>query len=234
MANKNVVSKPEKKNEDLGNNVSEALSRSEQFIEKNQNTLLIALAAVLVVVAGIVLYNNKVVAPRNQAAAEQLFRGESYFAADSFALALSGDDVDFVGFEQFVNDYKHTKSAKLAKAYIGLCYMNQGEYDKAVKYLKQVKAKDIMVSPALVGAVGDCYVEMGETAKAVGYFEKAAKVHNNLLAPIYLMKAGLAYESLGDYAAALKVYQTLKKEYPLTQEGTEVDKYIERAKLLKK
>lgn len=233
MANKKVVSKAENKNEELEKNVGEALSRSEQFIEKNQNTLLIALVAVLVIVAGIVLYNNKVVGPRNLAAAEQLFRGESYFAADSFDLALNGDGVDFVGFEQFVSDFRHTKSANLAKAYIGLCYKNQGDFETAASYLKQVKAKDIMVSPALVGAVGDCYVELGETAKAVSYFEKAGKVHNNLLAPIYLMKAGLAYESLGNYAAALKVYQTIKEEYPLTQEGSEVDKYIERAKLLK-
>ena len=46
MATKKVAPKAEE-NKDALEGMNEALSRSEQFIEKNQNTLLIALAAVI-------------------------------------------------------------------------------------------------------------------------------------------------------------------------------------------
>ncbi len=220
-------------NKDALEGMNEALGRSEQFIEKNQKTLLIALAAVIVIVGGVLLYNNKVVLPREQKAAEQIFKGEQYFAADSLRLALEGDAVDYIGFEAIIKDYSGTKTAKLAKAYAGLCYKAQGDYKTAISYLNKVKTSDLVVNPALTGAIGDCYVELGETQKATAYFEKAAKSGNSLLAPIYLMKAGRAYEALGQWSKALKVYETIKAEYPNSLEGTEVEKYIERAKCQK-
>ena len=86
-----------------------------------------------------------------------------------------------------------------------------------------------MVSPALTGAVGDCYVELKEYDKAADYFEKAAAVENQLLSPIYLMKAARVYEKTEDWSKAIKTYEVIKTKYPLSQEGVEVDKYIERA-----
>lgn len=232
MATKKVNPKAEE-NKDALEGMNEALTRSEQFIEKNQKTLLISLAAVLVVVAGILLYNNKVAIPREQKAAEQIFKGEQYFAIDSLDLALNGDAVDFIGFEAISKEYASTKTGKLAKAYAGLCYKAKGEYQEAIAWLSKVNTKDLVASPALVGAVGDCYVELGETQKAVAYFEKAAKAENSLLSPIYLMKAGRAYEALGQWSKALNAYETIKAQYPNSVEGSEIEKYIERAKLQK-
>lgn len=232
MATKKVSPKAEE-NKDALEGMNEALTRSEQFIENNQKTLLIALLAVIVVVGGIFLYNSKVVLPREQKAAEQIFKGEQYFAIDSLDLALNGDAIDYIGFEAIAKQYASTKTGKLAKAYAGLCYKAQGNYEEAIAYLSKVKTSDIAVSPALVGAVGDCYVELGQAQKAVSYFEKAAKSGNTLLAPIYLMKAGLAYESLGQWSKALAAYETIKAEYPNSMEGSEIEKYIERAKLQK-
>ena len=90
-----------------------------------------------------------------------------------------------------------------------------------------------MVSPALVGAIGDCYVELKNYNKAVTYFEKAADTDNELLSPIYLMKAANVYEKLKKYNKALAIYERIQKEYPLSQEGEVVDRFIERAKLNK-
>ena len=214
-------------------NVSEALSRSEQFIEKNQKTLLWILVAIFVVVAGILLYVNNYVAPKEKVAQTQIFKGEQYLAVDSFALALNGDDMDYIGFEAIAKQYKVTRTGRLANAYMGLCYKGMGDYELAAKYLAKGAGKDMIASPALTGAAGDCYVELGNAAKAVSYFEKAAKGGNSMLAPIYLMKAGLAYESLGQYGKALKAYETIKAEYPNSVEGSDIDKYIARAKLAK-
>lgn len=224
-----MSNKPEEKEElEIMN---EALTRSEQFIEKNQKNLLIAIAAIVVIVVGVIVFRHYYLVPKEKAAQEMIYLGERYFAVDSFKVALQGDGAEFIGFEAIIDDYSATKTAKLAAAYAGLCYKGMGDNEKAIDYLSKSNADDIMVSPALVGAIGDCYVELGKAAKAVSYFEKAAESENEMLAPIYLMKAARVYESLEKYGKALKIYEKIKKEYPVSQEGLEVEKYIERAKL---
>jgi tetratricopeptide (TPR) repeat protein len=210
--------------------VNEALSRSEQFIEKNQKNLLIALAVIVVIVAGILYFRHGYLAPREKMAQEMIYIGEQYFAIDSLQVALNGDGAEYIGFEGIIDEYGATKTAKLASAYAGLCYKKMGNYEKAIDCLSRSKAEDIMVSPALTGSIGDCYVELGKASKAVGYFEKAAEVDNDLLAPIYLMKAGRVYESLGKFGKARKIYEQIKERYPLSAEGQDIERFIERAK----
>ena len=48
------------------------------------------------------------------------------------------------------------------------------------------------------------------------------------------MKAAELYEMNGKYADALKLYEQIKEEYPTSTEGSSIDKYIARAKLLSK
>lgn len=223
-----MAEKTEKKDE--LQQVNEALSRSEQFIEKNQKSLLIALAIVVVLVGGVLLFRHNYVVPREKLAQEMLFMGEQYFAVDSFQLAIHGDGGEYIGFEGIIDEYGITKTAKLAAAYAGLCYKGLGEYETAIDYLNKCKADDIMVSPALLGAIGDCYVELKTYGKAVSYFEKAAETNNELLAPIYLMKAARVYEKEGKANKALKVYERIQREYPLSQEGMDVERFIERAR----
>jgi len=78
-------------------------------------------------------------------------------------------------------------------------------------------------------------VDLGEVENGIKYFNTAASEANSTtLSPIYLKKAGVAYEHLLDYSKALKSYQTIKDKYPLSSEANEIDKYIERAKLQSK
>ena len=44
------------------------------------------------------------------------------------------------------------------------------------------------------------------------------------------MQAAQLYETLGKNDVALECYETIKKDYPQTMQGNEVDKYIERLK----
>ncbi len=210
--------------------VNEALGRSEQFIEKNKKPILIALAAIVLVVGGILLFRYAYLIPKEKEAQEMIFMGEQYFAIDSFKVALNGDGGEFIGFEGIIDDYGVTKTAKLAAAYAGLCYKAQGDYEKAADYLSRIRAGDMMVSPALKGAIGDCYVELNDLDKAADYFNQASKVDNELLAPIYMMKEARVYESQEKWSKALKVYEKLREKYPLSEEGANVEKYIDRAK----
>ena len=46
---------------------------------------------------------------------------------------------------------------------------------------------------------------------------------------MYLKKAGLVYEELGDMEAAVKVYTEIKDNWSNAPEAADIDKYIVRA-----
>ncbi|MDR1814712.1 MAG: tetratricopeptide repeat protein [Tannerella sp.] len=212
--------------------VGQLVSRSEQFIENNKKNITYGIIGVAIVIAAILAYNNLYKAPRSHNAQAALFRGEYYFQKDSFNLALNGNGVDYDGFEQIIDQYGGTKAANLAKAYAGICYYKTGDIESALKYLKSFKSDEDNVAPAITGLIGDCYIESGNVKEGIAYFEKAAaKANNDFLSPIYLKKAGIAYESLQQYADALKAYTAIKEKHAASMEAMDIDKYIVRAQL---
>lgn len=220
------------KEAEIAGNVQEALTRSEQFIEKNQKIILIVVAAVVLIVCAVLAFRNFYLAPKEKEAEAQIYKAQYYFEKDSFQLALTGND-EFLGFEAIKDEYGMTKTSKLANAYIGICYKELGQYDKAISYLKDFSANDEMISPAMIVAVGDCYVESGKIKEAIDYYLKAAdKAENDLISPFALKKAAIAYEELKEYKKAVNTYMIIKDKYYNTNEGYSIDKYIERAKAL--
>jgi tetratricopeptide (TPR) repeat protein len=216
--------------------VGEIVSRSEQFIEKYQKTVIGGIIVVALVVGAILGIRYGYLIPQEKEAAATMYKGEQYFARDSFALALYGNGADFPGFESIISDYGITKSGNLAKAYAGICYYRMGENDKALDMLKGYSGKDKMISPAVTGLIGDCYVNIGDLKEGIKYFEKAVKQANNaVVSPEYLKKAGEAYEKLEQYADAVKAYTSIKEKYFNSEQAADIDKYITRAsKLIKK
>lgn len=214
--------------------VGEFVSRSEQFIENNSKKIIYAIVAVALVVGAILGFKHGYLIPQEKKAAAAMFKGEQYFAKDSFNLALNGNGADYIGFEGIIDQYGGTASGNLAKAYAGICYFKMGETEKALDKLKSFSGDDEMISPAIVGLIGDCYVNMGNVKEGVGYFEKAAKkADNEVISPVYLKKAGLAYENLKQYDNAVKAYTTIKEKYFNSMEAADIDKYITRASVAK-
>lgn len=215
--------------------VEELVSKSELFIETYSKKIISGIIALIVVVGAIFAYRQLYSLPRQQKASAALFKGEQYFARDSFQLALNGNGADYDGFEAIIKEYGSTDAGNLAKAYAGICYAKLGENEKALNYLKSFSASDNMISPAVTIALGDCYVNMDNTKEGIKCFEKAAKDANNVvLAPIALKKAGIAHESLKQYKEAVKVYTTIKEQYFNSMEAADIDKYITRASELAK
>ena len=210
-------------------NIEEALNRSEQFFNKNKKIIFATLIAILVIVVGGMLYKSKVVEPREVKAAEAMFMGETYFVNGEYETALAGDGVDFVGFEEIADMYSNTKAGKLAYAYAGLCCAQLDSFEVAAQYLAKFKGNDEMASPAILGALANCYASMNDLNKAATTFEQAAKKADNaLLTPYYLFQAGLVYESLENPAKALKLYNSIKFDYPNSKEAQTIEQYITR------
>lgn len=216
-------------------NFQSALSSTESFIEKNHKILSIILGAIVVVIAAWLLVQNLYLEPKEQEAAEMLSKGQELFAAENYEVALNGDSVDFDGLLYLNDNYGITKSGKLAAAYIGLSYYKLGDYDSAIEYLKEYNGKDAVLKYTVAGTIGDCYVQKGDAKSAINYFLDAAKAENMLIKPVYKVKAGLAYESLGEYDKALKLYQEVKADAEASQRGIpevdDIDKYITSATL---
>lgn len=218
-------------NQDKMEGVEVALTKTEQFIEDNQKTLSIAIGIIVVIIAAFLGFKRFYVVPLEKEAQASMFVAEQYFQRDSFALALNGDGNNW-GFIDIISDYKFTKSANLAKYYAGISNLYLGDYEEAIKYLKKFKSDDLMVGTIAIGAIGDAYAELNELDKAASYYEKAAKNNKNeFTTPVYLNKAGLIYQELGEYNKVVDLYETIKTEYPNSQEGKTADKFISLAKI---
>ena len=211
-------------------NVEQTLTKTEQFLEQNYKPLLYVLVG-LVAVVGIFwllkLYSGK----KNEEAQSQMFMAEQYFAQDSLKLALNGDGNN-LGFIDISDQYKMTKSGKLANYYAGACLMHLGQFEEAIGYLKNYKVKDDVLAPEAIGLIGDANVELGNNDEGIKYYLEAADMADNSFhTPIYLMKAGMIYEIAGNYPEALKLYEKIQDKYPESTEGKSIDKYIARVKM---
>ena len=216
-------------------NVEEALTQSEAFIVKHKSLIIGAVFGIIGVIAGVLLYNNFYAEPREEKAQAALFKGQEYFENDLFDLALNGDSIGYIGFLKIADDYSGTKAAGLSKAYAGICYKNLGEYEKAIKVLEKFNGNDIMVAPAVLGAIGNCYAELNQLDKAASYLMKGAeKADNNTLSPVFLVQAGQIFVKQGKYDDAIKAYTQVKDKYFNSYQAMDIDKYIEQARLLKK
>ncbi|HOB83991.1 MAG TPA: tetratricopeptide repeat protein [Bacteroidales bacterium] len=212
-------------------NVEQTLTKTEQFLEANYKSLSIILGVIVGLVALFWLgrmYFNK----RNTEAQSQIYQAERYLEMDSLYLALNGDG-NYLGFLDVANDYKMTATGNLAKYSAGICYLHLGQFDEAIEMLNKYKKKDKILGSLAIGATGDAYVEKGEVDKGISKYLEAAKfAENSFNTPLFLMKAGEMYELNGNYAEALKVYERIQNEYPESTEGTTIEKYISRVKLL--
>jgi tetratricopeptide (TPR) repeat protein len=212
-------------------NVEETLTRTEHFLEENYKTLLIGLGVIVLLVA-IFWLGKLYLGKKNDEAQSQMYQAERYFEMDSLNLALNGDG-NYLGFLDIIKDYKLTNAGNLAKYQAGICYLHLGNYQEAINLLNKYSKKDKVLGSLAIGATGDAYVEMGNLEKGVAKYLEAAEFGlNSFNTPLFLMKAAELYELSGKYSDALKVYERIESDYPESTEGTSIEKYIARVKLL--
>lgn len=217
----------------------EALNKSEALLVKYSKPVIIAVAAIVIVILGVVLSKNYYFEPREQEASTALAKGQEYFQLQQWDKALKGDGAGFTGLMKVAENYSGTDAANLANLYIGLTYANQNKWQEAVRYLEEFSTKnDALISPASQAALGNAYANLKQYDKAVEYLKKAASMAdaqadngaNASIAPSALLQAGEILESQNKKAEALKIYEDIKAKYVNSPVASEIDKYIERAK----
>ncbi|UPK67749.1 tetratricopeptide repeat protein [Chitinophaga filiformis] len=208
--------------------LEDSIHKAEQFFNKNKNSIIIALLVIVVVVGGSFAYNRFIKGPNEKKAQDMVFHAQQYFERDSFRVALNGDG-NYYGFLQVIDKYGSTKTGQLAKYYAGVCYVKLGEFQKGADLLSSYSSGDQIVQAMAYGLAGDAYMELGKTEEGIEYYKKAGHHSNNeLTAPTYLFRAGLALEKANKPADAIAVYKEIRDKYPQTAEGREMDKYLAR------
>jgi len=205
------------------------LGQGGKFVRENQKSLMFIVAAVIIMAAGYFIYLKLYLAPREVTAANQMHVAQDFWEKKDWDKAINGD-AGYPGFQKILSDYSNTKAANLAYFYLGIAYLNKGEYSKAVENLTNYHGDDSMVAAEALGGTGDAYVELKDYDKAETYFKKAAdKAKNKFLSPMYLKKLGLVYEAENDFKSADETYKKIKTDYYGSTESQNIDEYIARA-----
>lgn len=210
--------------------------QAESFWKKNQKNILIALTVVVLAVGGWYAYTEYVVKPKEEKAAEALYKVQDFFAKDSSNIVINGDNATGVkGALYVIKTYGGTKSANLAHYYAGISYLKLKDFNNAIKYLKEFSTSAKQVQMAAYTALGHAYAESGKKEDAVEYYKKAAGTFTedeNATAE-NLFFAGALLETMNKNKEALELYKTIKEKYPNTDKGYQIDKFIYRLSIEK-
>lgn len=229
MVKKKDKQRVKKTEQNLGA-VEGALTRTEMWFEKNSKQLTIIIGIIVVIVLGFFGYYRFIRVPNIAKAQNEMFMAERYFEQGEYKKALTGDE-KYAGFLEIVDNYGSIKPQKLAAYYAGLCYLNLGEFEQSIKYLKKYNIKDAFFSVFAAGGIGDAYLELGNLSEAIVHYKKAVNMSDNgVTTPMFLLKLGMCYEMDGQFQLAIDEYEKIRINYPNSNEARDMEKYIARIK----
>jgi tetratricopeptide (TPR) repeat protein len=209
------------------------------FYEKNKKMVNYVAGGVFALVAAIALYQFYYIPEQEKEAANEIYWAQTAFERDSFNVALKGGPMvlsadgqkSMLGFEAIAENYSMTKTGSLANYYAGICCLRTQKFAEAIEFFQNYDGDDAIISSIAIGAIGDCNIELNNVDNAIKYYLKAAENNvNSFTTPLYLKKAGFAYELKSNYAKALQVYERIKKEYGNSELGKEIDREIAKVK----
>ena len=151
----------------------EIIARAQDFWTKYQKQITIVLAVIVLGVGGWWGYRNFVVKPKAEKAIDAMFKAEEYYRMDSLQKALNGDGINW-GFVRVIKEYGGTETGNLAHLYAGDCYLRTGDFNNAVKHLKEYSGSAKQLQARAYKLLGDAYSELGKNDDALSNYKKAA------------------------------------------------------------
>lgn len=206
----------------------EVVAKAKDFWTKNSKLILGIGTALVVLVGGFYVYKNYFQKPKEEKAAEAIFKAEEYYRKDSVNLALNGDGQS-LGFLRIISRYSGTDAANLAHFYAGSCYIKLNDNANAIKHLKDFSTDAKQIQQRAYKLLGDASADLGKNADALDYYKKAARHFEEdqaNSAEALFMAAYFADRVMKNKEEAIKLFTELKEKYPRTEQGFEADNYL--------
>jgi TolA-binding protein len=206
------------------------LEQGQDFFKGPGKFVLIAIIGVAVLIGGYFAYNKIIVAPKDVKSVEKMYMAEHYLLdKEDYATAINGDANGAKGLESLAKS--GYAGGEIAKYDLGIAYLNNGQYQEAIKTLKDVSFDDDILGTQALGMIGDAYLELSDVSNALSFYTKAYKNRDNTLTtPMYMMKAAQSMELLEKYSDAATLYEKLIADYPFSKEKDNAEKYLAMAK----
>lgn len=196
--------------------------------EANKKRINTIATVILAIVVGGYAYLNFYRAPKIEKAATTVAWAQRMLEVDSFNLALNGNE-QHPGFLRVQKKFGGTPTENLCNYYIGVCYLHMGEFDNAIKYLKDFNAKGTVLEYVANGALADAYMEKGDIKNGIEHYKKAsAKKDDNAITPVYLYRLAVAYEMNNENDKAAEAYKRIRDEYGTTQIAQDINRHLAR------
>ena len=204
------------------------IAKAKDFWAKYSKPVTIACTVIILAIGGWYIYKNFFKNPKEEKAAEAMFKAEEYYRIDSVRLALNGDG-QYDGFLKIISKYGGTDAANLANFYAGSCFIKQNENDKAIKCLKKFSTSSKPLQARAYKLIADAYGDLGKNAEALEYYKKAAhhfEKDETASAEALFMAAYLADRVMKNSKEAIELYKELKEKFPKTNQAREADNYL--------
>jgi hypothetical protein len=206
----------------------EVIIKAKDFWAK-YSKLILGVGTVLIVgIGGFFVYKNFFQKPKEQKAAEAMFKAEDYYRKDSVNLALNGDGQS-LGFLKIISRYSGTDAANLAHFYAGSCYIKLDDNANAIKQLKDFSTDAKQIQQRAYKLLGDASADLGKNEDALDYYKKAARhfeEDQNNSAEALFMAAYFADRVMKNQKEAISLLKELKEKFRNTQQGLDADKYL--------
>lgn len=216
----------------------EPIDKIRNFWDRYSKPITYVSTVIIVLIAGWLTYKYAYKMPLEEKANNQVFVTQKYFddftaASDSSKImlatqVLNGDGVH-PGALKMMNDYSGTNAANLCKYYAGACYLHLGQFEKAIKFLKDFDAKgSTQIESRAYGMIGDANAELKKNDEALNYYKKAASVNekDDFTSSEFLFRAALFAQVNGKTKEAIDLFKKIKTDYPKTQKAEDVDRYL--------
>lgn len=221
---------------------NQAVEKAKDFWTKFSKPIIYVGSALILGIGGWLAYKNLVKIPNENKAAEIIFPAEQLFSKmvqngfskDSINLVLNGGN-GITGILKVASNYGGTPAGNRAHYIAGACYLNNKDFNNAIKHLKEFSSSATQVQAAAYGLLGDAYSELKKNDDALSYYTKAVNANpkDEFMTPEALYKAGLFAETIGKTQDAVGFYQRIKDEYPKSSHAADMDKYLARLGSLK-
>jgi len=222
---------------------NEAVEKAKDFWTRFSKPIIYVGSAVILLVGGWYGYNKLVKEPNEVKAVEIIFPAETLFDKmaqqgnfnkDSINLVLNGGAGISAGILKVISTYGGTETGNRARYIAGACYLHNGDFNNAIKYLKDFSTSATQVQTAAYMMLGDAHAELKKNDDALSYFKKAAAVNtkDEFMTPEALYKAAQLAENSNKTADAVELFKKIRDEYPKSTRAADVDKYLARLGVL--